>query len=126
MKRDELIIANAKSVMANPNLSEDENNAISTLIAAYESVTYKDWEDRHEFYRNIVDKMVNDMSFESEKLAEFMANNHPTLQQTYMKHCQHFIKAMSGKTYTDARNEYAVRLARELQKMSENYALPMI
>ncbi len=126
MKRDEKIYENAKSVRDNANLTDEERKAITELICSYERATYKEYEDRHEWYRHIVDKMVNDMSFESKRLAEFMASNHPTLQQSYMRHCVDFINAMAEKTYVDGRNEYAVALAKELKKVADNFTLPMI
>lgn len=127
MKRDNSVYQKAREIADNSTtMTDEERNAIHELICAYERATYKEDEDRHEWYRYIVDKMVNDMSFESKNLAKFMANNHPTLQQSYMRHCVDFINAMAEKTYTDARNEHSVGLAKELKKVADNYCLPMI
>lgn len=46
-----------------------------------------------------------------EQLAELMANDHPTLQQSKMKLACMFIEQMANKSYTDARNEESKKIA---------------
>ena len=127
-KQDEQTIKDALNVIeTNKNLSLEEIQAIKNIVSAYESVTYKEYEDRHKYYRDMVDDMVNDFGFQSETLAKTMANNHPTLQQSYMRHCMDFIKAMANKECYDGRNESSVKLAKSIMdSVGENYCLPMI
>lgn len=46
-----------------------------------------------------------------EQLAELMAQDHPTLQQSKMKLACMFIEQMANKSYTDARNEESKKIA---------------
>lgn len=46
-----------------------------------------------------------------EKLAELMAQDHPTLQQNKMRLACLFIEQMADKSYTDARNETSKKTA---------------
>ena len=46
-----------------------------------------------------------------EQLAELMANDHPTLQQSKMKLACMFVEQMANKSYTDARNEESKKIA---------------
>jgi hypothetical protein len=75
----------------------------------------------------VVDDMINDFGFQSDELAKCMANNHPTLQQTYMRQCMKFIELMSKKEYVDGRNMAAVNLAKTIMNHVEgDVYLPMI
>ena len=51
-----------------------------------------------------------------EPIAEFIANAHPTLQQTFMRLCLKFIKLESEKTYSDARNEATVEICKKIME----------
>jgi len=48
---------------------------------------------------------------EMDKLAELMAQDHPTLQQSKMRLVCLFIEQMATKSYTDARNEESKKTA---------------
>jgi hypothetical protein len=53
-----------------------------------------------------ISRFVNGASSDKvEKLAELMAQDHPTLQQNKMRLACLFIEQMVNKPYTDARNE---------------------
>lgn len=127
-KRNEEIIKEVNNkILCSDTLTDEQRKAINELLAAYESATYKEHEDRHGFYRCMVDDMVNDCGFKSEELAKCMANNHPTLQQSYMRHCMKFIELMSKKEYVDGRNAAAVNLAKTIMNHVEgDVYLPMI
>jgi len=113
-KRNNEIIENAQNFLLNSNLSDEEAKPIVDLINAYKRNTYDKWEERHEMYRNIVDDMVNDCGFQYMELAEKMANNHPTLQQNFMRLCANFIQRMAEKTYCDDRNRTSVEYAKAI------------
>ena len=101
---------------------------VDALIKKYESITYKDYSDRNKFNAEFVSDMVNDCGFDHNAIAEKMANEHPTLQQGFMRLCMAFINKMADKTYTDARNERSVELAKKIKSMlneDDNY-LPLI
>lgn len=113
-KRDSETIGNAKKVLLADNLTAEQRKAIEQLVIDYEKSTFDKWEDRHEFYRNVVDDMVNDCNFRYMELAERMANNHPTLQQNFMRMCSNFIMRMAEKTYCDDRNRTSVEYAKSI------------
>lgn len=113
-KRNNEIIENAQNFLLNSNLTDEEAKPIVDLINAYKRNTYDKWEERHEMYRNIVDDMVNDCGFQYKELAEKMANNHPTLQQSFMRMCGNFIQRMAEKTYCDGRNRVSVEYAKAI------------
>lgn len=113
-KRNNEIIENAQNFLLNSNLSDEEAKPIVDLINAYKRNTYDKWEERHEMYRDLVDRMVNDCDFQYKELAEKMANNHPTLQQSFMRMCANFIQRMAEKTYCDDRNRVSVEYARAI------------
>lgn len=49
-----------------------------------------------------------------EGVARYIANGHPTLQQTFMRLAINFMKAMSEKNYTDLRNQASSDLAKKI------------
>lgn len=55
-------------------------------------------------------------SDQSEKLAELMANDHPTLQQNKMRLACLFIEQMANKSYVDARNQTSQKTAKAMIK----------
>jgi hypothetical protein len=75
-----------------------------------------------------VEKLVNIMGNgdEIEKFTAKMAGNHPTLQQAFMRLCLDFIRAMAEKTYSDARNEASVRIAKDITAQLGSTYLPTI
>ena len=120
-KRDNELVETITREIESGNVSVDTAKA---LLNAYKDNTYGEWSERHEWYRQIVEKMVNDCGFEEKALAEFMANNHPTLQQNFMRLCTLFIKEMSRKTYYDGRNEKSVLMAQRMAELIET--LPFV
>ena len=64
-----------------------------------------------------ISRFVNGASItQMEQLAELMANDHPTLQQSKMKLACMFIERMADKPYTDARNEDSKKVANAMVK----------
>lgn len=113
-KRKNEIIEAAEKLIAEDNITTEQKEAVQKLINAYKRNTYDNWDDRHEKYRDIVEDMVNDCGFQDKKLAEKMANNHPTLQQSFMRMCANFIQCMAKKTYYDDRNKASVEYAKSI------------
>lgn len=106
---------------------EEQKKVITELLRKYENATYQEWDERHKFYEDVVDNMVNDTLFQDDKLAQTMANNHPTLQQSFMRFVMKFIKRMSEKTYFDGRNENSVKLAKKImESVKDDICLPCI
>lgn len=121
-KRDSGTIGKVKNVLLADNLTAEQREAVEQLVIDYEKTTFDKWEDRHEFYRNVVDDMVNDCDFRYKELAGKMANNHPTLQQNFMRMCAKFINIMSEKTYCDDRNRVSVEYAKSvMDNVGEEY-----
>ena len=114
-------------MLESDNLSEEQKKAFKELLTEYEWATYKEHNDRHEFFRKQVEKMVNDFGFQDEELAKSMANDHPTMQQSFMRMVVQFIEKMADKSYYDGRNEASVKLAKKLKPIiEENRGLPCI
>ncbi len=67
---------------------------------------------------------VNGSSSLSEKVAEAMARDHPTLQQGYMRFFMLFCEKMAAQKWTDLRNEASVKLAKSILPL--NKGLPLI
>lgn len=62
-----------------------------------------------------ISRFVNSSnSTKFEELAELMAQDHPTLQQSKMKLACLFIEQMANKEYTDARNEQSKKTAKAM------------
>lgn len=64
-----------------------------------------------ELAREISDFVNGAGKNEMDKLAELMAQDHPTLQQLKMKVVCLFVEQMANKSYTDARNEESKKTA---------------
>ena len=122
-KRDNELLARIESNIENGNVSTED---IKELIKKYKSATYGEYLDRHEFYEDVVESMVNDCGFRDKELAEKMANDHPTLQQSFMRMVVAFIRKMAEKTYYDGRNEKSVLLAKKLLPIVEETSLPFV
>lgn len=121
-KRDSETIGKVKNVLLAENLTAEQREAVEQLVIDYERTTYKDWDDRHKFFHDIVDDMVNDCGFKDSELAEKMANNHPTLQQSFMRMCSKFIMFMAEKSYCDDRNRVSVEYAKAIMdNVGEEY-----
>lgn len=127
MKRNNELCEKIKAMLESDNLSEEQKKAFKELLTEYEWATYKENNDRHEFFRKQVEKMVNDFSFQDEELAKERANDHPTLQQNFMRLVCLFIHEMAEKKYFDDRNKGSVELAKALDPIvKEKGFLPFI
>ena len=66
-------------MLESDNLSEEQKKAFKELLTEYEWATYKEYSDRHEFFRKQVEKMVNDFGFQDEELAQAIANDNASI-----------------------------------------------
>lgn len=127
MKRDNELCKKVRKLLNADNLSQEQKDTIASLLVDYEFATYKEHNDRHEFFRKQVEKMVNDFGFQDDELAKSMANDHPTMQQSFMRMVVKFIEKMADKPYFDDRNKASVELAKKLKPIiEENRGLPCI
>lgn len=127
MKRNNELCEKIKAMLESDNLSEEQKKAFKALLTEYKWATYKEYNDRHEFFRKQVEKMVNDFGFQDEELAKERANDHPTLQQSFMRMVCIFIHEMAQKKHFDDRNKGSVSLAKELDPIiKEKGYLPCI
>ena len=103
-------------------------NIIKKLIEKYEDATFAEWKDADEFVANSISDFTNSFSFPDELIAKKMANEHCTLQQSFMRLCMKFIKEMSEKKYWDGRNEASVKTAKKIMKAfgNEPIGLPCV
>lgn len=125
-KRNNENIEEVEKIINNGKLSEEEKRSLTNLIDRYKNTTFDKWEDRKEFYEESVSNMVNDMSFDAKSMAEKMSNDHPTLQQSFMKLCVKFIQKMAEKTCYDGRNERSVKMAQKMVSVMDDDYLPCI
>lgn len=108
-------------------LDDDSKGKIKELVRKYENATYKEWGDRGEFSADTISGFVNDFNFADELIADKMAHEHPTLQQSFMRFVFKFIKKMADKSCYDARNERSVMFAKKVMEAASNDAcFPMI
>jgi len=82
------------------------------------------WEEEAKEFADKFSRFVNGMGRRDDAVVKMMANDHPTLQQNYMRFFLLFCEEMTKKTYADARNEASVKLAKEVVKL--NKGLPYI
>ena len=126
-KRNTEVITKALQIAHSGKISEDEAKTIDTLIRAYCSTTYVEHEERHEFSRQFVSDMVNDCGFEDDELAKAMANQHPTLQQNFMRFVVKFLRLMAAKPTHDLRNKNSVQAAKMMiDAIADNDVFPCI
>ena len=125
-KRNTDVVAKAVMIANSGKLNEKEANTIDALLRAYCSTTYAEWEERHEFSRQFVSDMVNDCGFEDAELAKAMANQHPTLQQNFMRFVVKFLRLMADKPIYDLRNRNSVLAARKLTNVIVDDTFPYI
>lgn len=129
-KRKNAELEDTKALIAqlrkNPNIPSSMVDSLETIVADYVRYTFNEWDERHDFYADVVDDMVNDCGFRDDALAERMANNHPTLQQSFMRMCAKFIGKMAAKTYADARNQSSVDFAKEVVEKVGDKHFPFI
>ena len=70
-------------------------------------------------YRTI-SSMINNMGFNAREVAKKLSNDHPTLQQNFMRLVSEFIRAEAQKEHSDARNEATVEICKKLLKLMED------
>lgn len=127
MKRNNELCEKIQKMLESDKFSEEEKDTFKELLTEYKWATYKEYDDRHEFFRKEVEMMVNDFGFKDDDLAISMANDHPTLQQSFMRMVIKFISKMADKPYYDDRNKASVELAKKLKPIiDENHYLPYI
>ena len=124
-KRDNELVAKVNAIAE--NVSAEDAKTIKELVRKYESTTYKEWNDRHEFHCSMVSDMTNDCGFADDKIAEHMASDHPTIQQSFFRFVVKFIKKMADKTYWDGRNEASVSTCKKIAELlGDNTYLPFV
>ena len=69
--------------------------------------------------------LVNCFGCDEEAFAQTICRSHKTLQQSTMRLFMTTIRHMA-KVTPDARNEAAVRLAKEICKVADDFPLPLI
>jgi len=74
-------------------------------------------EERAEEDFKKLDGILNNMCFDEVGVAEKLANNHPTLQQSFMRLCAEYIHVQAKKKYSDGRNKATVDACRELSQL---------
>ena len=126
-KRNTDAVAKALEITHSGKLNEQEAEVIDTLLRAYCSTTYVDFDERHEFSRQFVSDMVNDFGFQDDALAATMANQHPTLQQNFMRFVVKFLRLMADKPTHDLRNKNSVQAARMMvDAIADNDTFPCV
>lgn len=126
-KRNTEVITKALQITHSGKLNEEEANTIDALLRAYCSTTYAEWEERHEFSRQFVSDMVNDFGFQDDELALKMANQHPTLQQNFMRFVVKFLRLMAEKPTHDLRNRNSVQAAKMMMNaIANNDTFPFV
>ena len=126
-KRNTDVITKALKIAHGGKVSEDEAKTIDDLIRAYCSTTYVEWEERHEFSRQFVSDMINDFGFQDDELALRVANEHPTLQQNFMRFVVKFLRLMATKPTHDLRNKNSVQAAKLMMNaIADNDTFPFV
>lgn len=126
-KRNTDVITKALKIAHGGKVSEDEAKTIDELIRAYCSTTYVEWEERHGFSRQFVSDMINDFGFQDDELALKMANEHPTLQQNFMRFVVKFLRLMANKPMHDLRNKNSVQAAKLMMNaIANNDTFPFV
>ena len=125
-KRDNEVTENAKQIAE--TLDNDKRETILKLIEKYEYATFVEWEDADEFVADCISDFTNSFSFPDDLIANKMANEHCTIQQSFMRLCMKFIKKMSEKKYWDGRNEASVNTAKKIMTAfdGEPFGLPFV
>ena len=120
-KRNEELVAKVTAILNNNNLTAEDKETIQTLLVSYKDKTYKEWNDRHKFYQDIVSDMVNDMGFDDNGLAEKMANEHPTLQQSFTRFVAKYIKKVRERGYADGRNQASLDFCETVGDLADSH-----
>ena len=67
--------------------------------------------------------LLNNYGFKDHEVAEKLANDHPTLQQSFMRLCAEYIYIQSEKEYSDGRNEQTVKACKKLAEVLKDEGL---
>lgn len=125
-KRNNELIAKLKQQMQDENISPEMKQSINELIFEYEAVTFAEWEEKGDFFAKSLCGIVSDCGFDEKGLAEKMAREHNTIQQSYMRLFKAFVLKMAEKNRCDLRNKGAVELAKSIEEQVKNAYLPFI
>ena len=127
-KRDNGLIEQVERFIRLFNPNADDTAMLNDLVEKYKYATFAEWKDADEFVANCISDFTNSFSFPDELIAKKMANEHCTLQQSFMRLCMEFIKLMSEKNYWDGRNEASVKMAKKIMEAfgDEPIVLPCI
>lgn len=109
-------------------LTQEEKDALSNIVFKYKTLTYGREDNVNDFKARNISDIINDCSLDEAYIAKKLANEHPTLQQNFMRICRNFIKMMAEKTYYDGRNEASVEMAKKIvENWEENEpSLPFV
>jgi len=80
-----------------------------------------------EAYQNI-SRQCNYMGTNLAEVGALLANDHPTLQQNFMRIVLAFVQTEAEKTYSDARNDATVAICKEFFKLfpKDGYYVPYV
>lgn len=85
---------------------------------------------KEETSAQLISRAINRLGHWEEETAKELANDHPTLQQTFMRLCVFYIKEQAQKDLnrTDLRNEATVKLAKRIMPaLADGYEyLPLV
>lgn len=112
MKRDNELCKKVRELLNADNLSKEQKDTIASLLVDYEFATYKEHNDRHEFFRKQVEKMVNDFGFQDEELANAIANDNPSID-VYAKSKELENAILNGHLTIEPTFQY-IQLAKEM------------
>jgi hypothetical protein len=74
-----------------------------------------------------ISRVINDFGFSPSEVAEAMANEHRTLQQSFTSLCLEWLRLCASEDYRyDGRNELSHIVAKELVGDKDIHGLPMI
>ena len=129
MKRKEFVVEDTKRIIESLQSQGNAKDAavIITLLKEYEYSTFKEWNDRYDFYFLKLEEMLNDTLFNPKETAKKLANMHPTLQQSFMRLATAFMQQMVDKAYVDDRNRKTQELSKKmLEAVKDDIYLPFI
>jgi hypothetical protein len=73
-----------------------------------------------------ISDLVNSTLFSPIKVGKALANDHPYLQQETFKMMLAFIEHQADKNHYDGRNEFTVKLCKELHKVAKEFTYESI
>jgi hypothetical protein len=74
-----------------------------------------------------ISNVLNNMAFRAKETAQMLANEHPTLQQSFMRLCIAFIKIQAEKDLkrNDLRNEASIKTSKKIVEALDSIDLLM-